>query len=646
MHLRSAGAIDLSMVEGRRVVRFSDSVIFDYAGYHMTAGRLTLDEAVGKAWAEGGVSLYGPAGYSHASRVWFELATERIILEDLQARMGTWSADAERAELIGQRADLYHVVMTPCPSAHPLYSLHARRLSKESPARYVARGVTPYFYMMPFFYLPRYTYELEPEEEGGALVPSRQGFEFNPGRGNFSGVFVKSTWRKKFFSRRLLSTMHLDYYSKPGPAIGEELQYKSPAAEHYTFAYFTHQRLINQDGYSRAAGYENRWRLWQIWNKNFPGGHFKSFVNEVSDSRVEDDYRFRFDERRLPEREINTELVFDRPNARFKILGERLKTLDVTGPKEYRLERRRTPAVQFLTFPVLIARRRNDAGGQGWRFYGSAAGTVARGRDRYDRQDGALGSGKLSASLNLPLTSRLSATTELDVRSDYHAEKIAGESSAGTQIGGARLTFHRPWLDEWLQSDAGYSYQRAMTNKLLYSADGEVENLLFLSLRRFGRIWKTSLDMGYDFRPGMQNLSPIDFQSRVGGARSNFTSIVRYNPEKHRTQSVYGNGWYRFGSLWYTGLGLQTVHTDTEIQVQLTPAIRFESKDKQYRVGLSGFYDAKAHGWRTRDLNLTRAFRCVETTLGVSKRDRDIQFNFSFRLTGFKKPDELFRPYD
>lgn len=632
------------MEEGRRVVRFGDSVVFDYAGYHLTAGRMTLDEAVGRAWAEGGVFLSGPGGSASASRVWLELATERFVLEDLQARLGPWSASAKRAELIGERIDLHHAHMTICPTPNPLYSLRARHLSRESQVRFVARGVVPYFYVVPFFYMPRYTYELEKAEDGDTLVPSRQGLEFNPGRGNFSGPFLKTTWRKKLFDRRLLSTLHLDYYAKPGPAIGEEIQYKSPSSEHLTFAFFTPQRNINRDNYSRAPGRQTRWRLWQTWTKKLPFGHFKSFVNEASDSHIDDDYRFNMDERRLREREISTELVFDRPTLRLKLLGERLKSLDVKGSREYRVERRKSPAVRFLTFPLLILRREPDTRHRGWKLYGMAEATGARGRDRVERADGPFGSGRLAGQLNVPLTSRLSSTAELSVQTDFHGEKIAGESNAATQIGGLRLTFHRPWLAERLQSDWGYSVQKAWTNKALFASGGEVENMLFLSLRNFRRVWKTSVDLGYDFRPGSSGMSTIDLQTRLGGAdqRHHLSTIVRYLPQYHRAQSIYTSAGFKLGALFYSSLGFQTVHTDSELQVQFTPAFRFTSPAQKYRFGVSGFYDAKSDGWRTRDFQFTRAFDCIETTLRISKRDRDLQFSFSFNLTGIDKPNDLF----
>lgn len=643
VRLRSAGAIDVRLIEGGRQVRFADSVLFDYGSYHLTAGRLTLDEEIGRAWAEGGVSLAGPGGRAQASRVWIELATERLVLEDFEARLGPWWASARRAEIVGERVDLYNTVMSACPGPTPLYSLRARQLSKESPVRFVARGVVPYFYVVPLFYLPKYSYDLEKEEYGDTLVPSRQGFEFTPGRGNFTGIFLKTLWRKKFFDRRLISTIHVDYYSKPGFAVGDEIQYRSPTTDHYTFAYFTRARTIRREGYTRGAGHENRWRLWQYWNRKLPFGHFKTFINEVSDSSVEDDYRFKYDERRLMEREIASELVFDRPNMRLKLIGERLMTLDPRGPKEYRLDRRRLPAIQFLTFPFPLLPRRADDERRGWRFYGLIESLAARGKDRPDRAAGAFGTGRIAAITSVPLASRLSVTTEVGVRSEYYDKKIPGEADAATQIGSGKIVFHRPWMGEWLQSDFGYSNQKAWTNKNLYSSGGVVENLAFLTFRKFRPVWKTSLDLGYDFRPGIRQMAPIDFQSRLGGSRSSFTSILRYHPQRHRFQSIYTNAWLKLGSVFYTGLGAQTVRTDTEDQVQFTPWFKFESPRKIYRLRYSGFYDAKFEGWRSHELYLTKAFNCIETTLGLSKRDKDFQINLSFNLTGFKKPEDLFQ---
>lgn len=631
------------MEEGRRVVQFGDSVVFDYAGYHLTAGRMALDEAVGRAWADGGVTLSGPAASARATRVWIELATERVILEDLEARLGPWSARAKRAELLGERIDLYDAVLTACPTPNPLYSLRAAKLSKESQVKFVASGVVPYFYFVPFFYLPRYTYELEREEGGDTLVPGRQGFEFNPGRGNFSGLFVKTTWRKKFFERKLLSTLHLDYYSNPGPAVGEELQYRSKKTDHYTFAYFTRTRKITQDGsFNRLPGRENRWRAWQVWSRKFPFGHFKSYVNEVSDSVMEENYRFNFDERRLREREINTELVYQKPAYKMKLFAERLQTLDTDGPKEYRLERRVVPAFRFLTYPVPISAK-TPKETRGWRFYALADAMAAAGRDQPNRPDGAMGDGRIAAITTVPLASRLSATGELSVQSMYRDKKVSPETGANTQIGGSRLTFHRPWLGEWLKSDVGYAVQKAWTNKGLYADNGMAENRLFLSLRNFHRLWKTSLDAGYDFRENLDGLSTIDFQTRYAGGIGDVSTIVRYDPQKNRAQSVYGSAAIKFGSLLYAGIGIQTVHTDSEVQVQFTPAARFETKTGEYRYGFAGFYDAKSARWRTRDFYLTKMFDCVETTLRVSKREADVQFNFSFRLTGFKNADEVLR---
>ncbi|OGH59147.1 MAG: hypothetical protein A3G34_02360 [Candidatus Lindowbacteria bacterium RIFCSPLOWO2_12_FULL_62_27] len=644
--LRSSGAVDMSFDEGRRLVRFGDSVAFDYGAYDLVAGRLTLDEAVGRAWAEGDVKLSGPAGRARATKVWLDLATERIVLEDLEANVGLWSARAKNAEILGDRIVLNHALVTLCPAPHPLYSLRVRRMSKESRTRYVAHGVVPYFYFVPFFYLPWYTYELEETEEGGPLVPSRQGFEFNPGRGNFTGLFVKTSWRKKFFDRQLLSVSRLDYYSKPGLALGQEMHFKSRTAEHFTFLYYIRQRVINRNNFSRADGRDSRWRLWQVWNKNFSFGHFKSFVNEVSDSHLEDDYRFNLDERRLPEREINAEFVYDRPQFRMKVLGERLRTLNLHGAEEYRVERRRAPALRFLTFPFLILSGNAAPDRRGWAFYGQAEGLGGRGRDRFDRPDGAFGDGRMAALFSVPLTAALSATSELGAQTEFRRNRIAGESSSTTPAGNFRLTLHRPWWGGDIQSDAGFTYRRAFANKSVYSSGGVIEDLLFVSLRRFRPRWKTSLDAGYDFRPALRGLSTVDFQTRWGDDRREVSSIVRYDPQKSRTQSVYTNAWFKIGDVLHAGMGFQTVQTDTEIQVQFTPTATFETPGKKYRIGLNAFYDAKLKKWRTTDLRLGRTFDCVEITLRLSKRDNDFRFSFSFDLAGFGQPQDLFRQED
>lgn len=644
VRLQSAGVVEVSMEVGRRVLKFGDSVLFDYAGYHLAAGRLTLDETVGRAWAENGVTLTGPGGSARASRVWIELATERIVLEDLEARLGPWNASAARAEMLGDQIDLHDAYLTACPGGVPIYSLKARKLSKETPERFVARGVTPYFYRIPFFYLPRYTYELDKDKPGEGPLPSRQGFEMNPGRGKYSGLFVKTTWRRKFFDRRLLSTTHLDYYSKPGPAIGEEIQYRSNHVEHFTYAYVTRQRKIRRDGsYTRLSERETRWRLWQIWDRQFSFGHFKSFVNEVSDSQLEDDYRLNFDERRLREREISSELVFQRSNVRMKLIVERLKTLDIRGPSEYRLDHRQIPAVRFLSFTRPFDLWRRNQNRRGWRTYGRAGAGVAHGRDRPDRRDGVWADGEMEGVLTMPVVSLLTLTGQLGVRNDYREKKIFGESASHTPTGTMRWSLHRPWWEGRIQTDLGHSFEKSWANKSIFPAAGQKENRLFYTFQHAHKIWKTAFDAGYDLRPGFKQFSTLEFQTQAAGSFAHVSSVLRYDPKKNHAQSVYTHAGFSFNSEMMAGLGFQTVHTDTEVQIQFTPSVRFETPDKRYRYGFSGYYDAQASRWRTRELYLTRQFRCVETTVKLSKRDSDLEINFSFRLTGFGEGDEWMR---
>ncbi|MBI4177923.1 LPS-assembly protein LptD [bacterium] len=644
VHLRSAGNIDVSLLEGRRQVTFTDSVVFDYAGYHMKAGRLTLDEVVGRAWAEGGLSLAGPGGSAVASEAWMDLNRDRIVLRNIDVRAGPWSASAAEATVEGERMDLIETRMTVCPTPNPLYSLRARRLSRETPFRYVARGVVPYFYAIPFFYLPKYSYELEKSAEG-TLVASRQGPAFEPGRGNFTGIFFKTFWRKKFLDRRLLSTSHFDYYTRPGPALGQELEYRSRSSEHYTFAYFTRQRVINHDNFSRPGGRVNRWRLWQTWTRKFSNGHFKSFVNETSDSVMEDDYRLYFDDRRPPEREVNVEFVYDRPQVRFKLLGERIRSLNIGGPREYRLDRKRMPAVRALTFPALLSRPPAPTarlyGSR--RLYGFADVTAGRGRDRPDRADGEFGEAKLSGLFAVSLAEKLSMTTEAGVQTDYYQKKITGQTRANTHIGGGRMTVHRPFWGERLQADAGYAFRKAITNESLYAADdGQVENQLFLSLRQFRPWWRASLDGGYDFRKSRRDMATLDLLGRVGGSARWLSSVARYDPTHNRLQSVYTSGAFKWGTAVRAGIGYQIVNTDTENQRQFSPYLEFTPPVWPYRLSFTGLYDADQNRLRTLRAALTRMFNCIETTFTVTKADRDIQFNFSFRVTGFEKGESLF----
>lgn len=646
IHLKSSGAVEMGMKSGRRVMQFTDSVVFEYGGYRMTTDRLTVDETEQRAWADGEVFLSGPAGWARASRIWFEMATDRAVLEDMEARMGPWSARARRAEISGTRIDMYDAVMSACPGAHPIYSLHARHLSKESPERYVARGVVPYFYVVPVFYLPRYTYELEREEEGDTLVPSRQGFELNPGRGKYTGVFLKTAFRKKWFNRKLLTTTHIDYYGKPGPAIGEEIQYRSRSADYYAFTYFVRQRKISRESHSAVGGHENRFRLWNTWTKKYDRGHFKAFVNEVSDSQMEDDYRLRLDERRLQEREVAIEAVLDRSPARFKIEGSRRMTLDTDGPKEYRLEHRVWPAIRFLTFPFALAGSSPGAPVQaafkGWRLYGLADAWAGHGRDRFDRDDGAMGDARIGSVLNVPLTHRLAASMQMAIEGRFRDKTAGTENSSATPIGQARVALHRPWLREWLQTDAGYSYRRAWENRDEFGPDGYIEDHLFWSLRSFHRVWKVSFDNGYDLRPGYRHLSLVDFQLRRDGPISRLSTTVRYDPKVHHAQSVHAAANFRFTPRVDWGIGFQSVHIDSDVTLQFTPVANFETSDRVYRFGMSGLYDAKDVRWMTKEFYVIRAFKCIETSLRISKTDQDLQFNLSFRLTGFRHVDEVF----
>ncbi len=444
-----------------------------------------------------------------------------------------------------------------------------------------------------------------------------------------------------------MSTFHADFYTRPGPAVAEEVQYKSPTAEHYTYALFTRARDIDRGaGYRRQPGYDNRWRFWQIWNRKLPSGHFKTFVNDASDSFVESDYRLNLGETRLRDREIDVELALQKPSYTLKFNTEHVSTLNLRG-NNYELERRLFPSITWLTYPLPLVKSRHPSVGRGWQVYGHAAAQSAYGRDAVNRPDGMLASGRMGGIFTMPVAGRLTSTIELTAENDFHKKELRTESTFNTPKTKTRLTLHQPWLNASLQAEVGYAREKLWENKSLAPPKGEIEHEIFTTLRSNLPHWKSSLATGLDLREGKSGLSDFLLQTRYSAGWINeLASFVRYDPEAHRLQSLFSTASATFRPGFSAGLGFQTVHTDSEIQIQFTPSATFETLDKKYRASLAGFYDAKRHQLRTLSLSLSKAFRCVETSLKVSKSDKDFQINVGFQLSGYRASPDILRNAD
>jgi LPS-assembly protein len=228
-------AVDLDYDRKNGRITASGDVVITCGLDELRADRVLVNMNTGDAYALGNVVLKrSGSDVMRSTKAQYNFRTRKSSLDDPEIDATPFHVLAEKVTRAGQNEYVLHdAKVTTCENEHPHshYHIRARRLTVV-PGEYMkARGAVWAFGAVPCMYIPYWYHSLS----------SEAGFRFRPGYRSRMGGYLLSSyyhpWNSIFRGEH-----HLDYRSRRGVAVGEDLKWNSDRASGVLNLY-----LLNDD---------------------------------------------------------------------------------------------------------------------------------------------------------------------------------------------------------------------------------------------------------------------------------------------------------------------------------------------------------------------------------------------------------------
>lgn len=278
-----ADALNYDKAKGR--ITASGNVVITCGPDVLHADRVLVNMETGNAYALGNVVLKRASGETRARKLKYNFRTRVCSLDDPEVDASPFYVMAEKVTRAGANEYVLHdAKVTTCEFKYPHchYHLRAKRITVV-PGEYMKTwGAMWYFGRVPCFYLPFWRRNLAEDS----------GFRFYPGYRSKMGAYLLSSYYHRI-NPILRAEHHLDYRTKRGFAVGEDLLWDTPAANgKLNLYYFDDKEPIDPDEDAETADIDNsRYRIHLQHKQQFnPRTYSLMKLSYVSDIDVLEDF--------------------------------------------------------------------------------------------------------------------------------------------------------------------------------------------------------------------------------------------------------------------------------------------------------------------------------------------------------------------
>lgn len=265
--IEARGGVMIS--QGNQVLRA------DHVRYHVNSGIAT---------ASGNVVMVRGNEVWSGERLSYDFNTRRGDFDELRYSADPYHVRAMSSSRDGEKIVLHRASITTCRYDHPHehYHIRSRKLTLVPGERLVGRGSTWYFGRVPVLYLPYWRRNLSADF----------GWRFYPGQSSRMGFFLLSSYRYRF-NPAVTARTHLDYRSRRGVALGQDVLWRTDNSRGGVMAYYLDDKRPLRDGDDpvRTNIDNDRYRItleesWRMSERNM----LRVQANYLSDTRILADF--------------------------------------------------------------------------------------------------------------------------------------------------------------------------------------------------------------------------------------------------------------------------------------------------------------------------------------------------------------------
>ena len=208
--------------------------------------------------------------------------------------------------------------MSTCDLAKPHYRIQARTAKIFLDDKVVMRDVIVYAFDIPLFYLPYFSYALQPDRPKVTVLP---------GKDKDWGYYVLTAWRYEF-NQYLKGILRLDYREKRDFASGFENYYRTSGyGKGFVKTYYMNERTLESNRLWKQPRITHERERYVIQHRHSwdidPDTDLRFEYWGLSDTDVLKDYFYHKDYQRAPTPESYLSIIRTRPRYTFSFLGKR-----------------------------------------------------------------------------------------------------------------------------------------------------------------------------------------------------------------------------------------------------------------------------------------------------------------------------------
>lgn len=211
-------ADDLGFDQARRVVLARGHVRVSRGAEWVTCDYAEVDQRLQTVRARGNIELHYGNNVWKGDEATYNFRTGEGDFGSFDLFVPPWHVTAGKSRRVSETmVELEDAMLTSCDPENPGYSVRAGRASLESNRVVRARNVRFHLGPVPFFWFPY----------AKGDVRDFANFEFTPGYRSKMGAFLLTTYHYPLDDTWSTHT-HVDYRTKRGIALGEDLAWKDP----------------------------------------------------------------------------------------------------------------------------------------------------------------------------------------------------------------------------------------------------------------------------------------------------------------------------------------------------------------------------------------------------------------------------------
>ncbi len=313
----SIDADSLSFEREHNLVRADGNVIIRHGDEVLHADRVVMHTGTRQAHASGNVFFVREDMEWEGERFFYDFSSRRWASGKFKSVIDPFYMEADAAENIPpEDIEMQRASVTTCelPMKHAHYRLRARHVRIRPDDHLLARHAMLYLGRIPIFYSPVWRASLDPDF----------GFRIEPGSSGRMGTYLLTSYRYRI-NPVWRGETHLDYRSRRGTAVGQDLRWDDPDDGVYAgsvSAYYLEDRdrYLDRDPETLDID-ESRYRLQLRHHQRLTGrDSLRARLEYVSDREMREDF-FERDYRRAVQPDNYVSYLHSRDALSFGLLA-------------------------------------------------------------------------------------------------------------------------------------------------------------------------------------------------------------------------------------------------------------------------------------------------------------------------------------